>query len=103
MDGSDSGAIRGLQGLSAWIAQTRAAFPDLAFVTEVGPIHSDDHMSGRWVATGTYQGGFPGAKAAPGTVVTFTGTDTLRLHRDRIVEYWVNSDTMVLLAQLGVL
>jgi SnoaL-like polyketide cyclase len=102
MDGSDSASIRGPQGLSAWIAQTRAAFKDLTFTTEVGPIYRDNYLTGRWVATGAYLGGFPGAKAEPGTVVTFTGTDTIRLAAGKIAEYWVNSDTLVLLSQLGV-
>jgi predicted ester cyclase len=102
MDGSDSTAIRGPKGLAEWIAQTRAAFPDLAFTTQVGPIVQDDHVAGRWQATGTYQGGFPGAKAEPGTVVTFTGADLLRLADGKIVEYWLNSDTLQLLAALGV-
>lgn len=57
----------------------------------------------RWTATGTYGGGFPGAKAEPGTVVTFTGTDTLRARDGRFVEYWVNTDTLSLLTQLQAL
>ncbi|MEU9222490.1 hypothetical protein AB0D47_38980 [Streptomyces sp. NPDC048376] len=44
-------------------------------------------MSVRWTATGTYDGSFPGAKAPAGTVVTFTGTDTLRIRDGRFVEY----------------
>lgn len=47
--------------------------------------------------------GFPGARAEPGTVVTFTGTDTLRMRDGRFVEYWVNTDTLQLLTQLEVL
>lgn len=61
------------------------------------------YVSGRWTATGTYAGGFPGARAEPGTVVTFTGTDTLRIERGKFAEYWVNSDTFQLLTQLQAL
>ncbi|MFD0395029.1 ester cyclase [Streptomyces nogalater] len=57
----------------------------------------------RWTATGTYAGGFPGAKAEPGTRVTFTGTDTLRIEDGEFVEYWLNSDTLQLLTQLRAL
>ncbi|MGW3174413.1 ester cyclase [Streptomyces sp. NPDC001153] len=57
----------------------------------------------RWTATGTYAGGFPGAKAQPGTTVTFTGTDTLRVNDGKFVEYWLNSDTLQLLTQLHAL
>lgn len=44
--------------------------------------------------------GFPGAKAEPGTVVTFTGTDTLLMRDGRFVEYWLNSDGLHMLRQL---
>ncbi|MCT9007697.1 ester cyclase [Streptomyces rhizosphaerihabitans] len=103
LDGGDGSAIRGVDGLVAWIGQTRAAFPDLRFAIQVAPLVDGRHASVRWTATGTYAGGFPGAKAAPGTEVAFTGTDTLRIRDGRFVEYWVNSDTLQLLTQLKVI
>ncbi|UXX91834.1 ester cyclase [Streptomyces sp. AD2-2] len=103
IDGGDGSAIRGADGLVAWIKQTRAAFPDLRFTEQVTPLIDGRHASVRWTATGTYAGGFPGAKAEPGTVITFTGTDTLRMRDGRFVEYWVNTDTLQLLTQLKVL
>ena len=103
LDGGDGSSIRGVNGLVAWIEQTRAAFPDLRFTEQVTPLIDGRHASVRWTATGTYAGGFPGAKAEPGTVVTFTGTDTLRMRDGRFVEYWVNTDTLQLLTQLKVL
>ncbi|WP_329065742.1 ester cyclase [Streptomyces sp. NBC_01429] len=102
MDGSDSGSIRGAEGVVAWIGQIRAAFPDLYFSEEVRPLVDGKYASVRWTVTGTYAGGFPGAKAEPGTVVTFTGTDTLRMKDGKFVEYWLNSDTLELLGQLQV-
>ncbi len=62
----------------------------------------DDHIALRWIAEGTYGGGFPGATAPIGTPVAFTGTDLLRVEDGRFVEYWVNSDIHVLLRQLRV-
>lgn len=103
LDGGDGSSIRGVDGLVAWIKQTRAAFPDLRFTEQVAPLIDGRYASIRWTATGTYAGGFPGAKAEPGTVVTFTGTDTLRMRDGRFVEYWVNTDTLQLLTQLKVL
>ncbi|WP_199827224.1 ester cyclase [Streptomyces xylophagus] len=103
LDGGDGSAIRGVDGLVAWIAQTRAAFPDLRFTEQVAPLIDGHYASVRWTATGTYAGGFPGAKAEPGTLITFTGTDTLRMRDGRFVEYWVNTDTLQLLTQLKVL
>jgi predicted ester cyclase len=103
LDGGDGSSIRGVDGLVAWIAQTRAAFPDLRFTEQVTPLVDGRYASIRWTATGTYAGGFPGAEAEPGTVVTFTGTDTLRMRDGRFVEYWVNTDTLQLLTQLKAL
>lgn len=103
LDGGDGSSIRGVDGLVAWIGQTRAAFRDLRFTFEVPPLVDGRYASVRWTATGTYAGGFPGAKAQPGTVVTFTGTDTLRMRDGRFAEYWVNSDTLSLLTQLQAL
>jgi SnoaL-like polyketide cyclase len=67
IDGSPSSALRGPDGLAAMIAQIRAAFPDLTFTTEVGPLRDGDFLIGRWRADGHYAGGFPGATAAAGT------------------------------------
>ncbi|MGW1504877.1 ester cyclase [Streptomyces mirabilis] len=103
LDGGDGSSIRGVDGLVAWIGQTRAAFPDLRFTIEVPPLVDGRYASVRWTATGTYAGGFPGAKAQPGTVVTFTGTDTLRMRNGEFAEYWVNTDTLSLLTQLQAL
>ncbi|WP_433219865.1 ester cyclase [Dactylosporangium sp. CS-047395] len=100
LDGSAE--LRGPQALAGWIGQLRAAFPDLTFAVHVGPITEGALSAVRWTATGTYAGGFPGAAAAPGTRIAFTGTDTLRTGPDgRFAEYWLNSDMHVLLAQLG--
>lgn len=102
LDGGDGSAVRGPGGLVDWVAQTRAAFTELEFGVSVGPIVDADYLVIRWVATGTYGGGFPGATAPVGTEVRFTGTDVLRIEDDRLAEYWVNSDVHVLLAQLSV-
>jgi predicted ester cyclase len=103
LDGGDGSSIRGAEGLVAWISQTRAAFPDLRFSPQTAPLVAGHRASVRWTATGTYAGGFPGAKAQPGTTVTFTGTDTLRIKDGKFVEYWLNSDTLQLLTQLHAL
>ena len=101
IDGSASSALRGPEGLAAMIAQIRAAFPDLRFTTEVGPLRDGEFLIGRWRADGHYAGGFPGATAAAGTPIAFTGTDILRLSDGWLVEYWLNGDTLGLLRQLN--
>jgi predicted ester cyclase len=102
LDGGDGSALKGPQGLVGWITQTRAAIPDLQFSVQVGPIIEGDRIAVRWSAQGIYQGGFPGAAAPPGTAVAFTGADFLRVKDGRLVEYWVNSDTLLLVTQLRV-
>ncbi|MGW7293069.1 ester cyclase [Streptomyces xiamenensis] len=103
IDGGDSGSVRGADGLVAYIRAGRAPFPDLEFAVEVPPLFDGAYLSVRWTATGTYGGGFPGAEAAPGTVVTFTGSDTLLIRDGRFAEYWLNADALHMLRQLKAL
>jgi predicted ester cyclase len=103
MDGGDGSAVDTPAALVGWIAQTRSVVPDLRFSVEVGPIVEADQFAVRWRARGTYAGGLPGAAAPVGTEVEFTGTDVLRVAGGRLAEYWVNSDTLLLLTQLRVL
>ncbi|MGW6223351.1 ester cyclase [Streptomyces olivaceus] len=102
IDGSDSSGIRGAEGLREMVRAGRSHTPDLTFAVEVPPLYDGDHLSVRWTATGTYDGGFPGAEAPAGTVVAFTGTDTLRIQDGRFVEYWLNADGLHMLQQLQV-
>ncbi|MQY09915.1 hypothetical protein SRB5_00180 [Streptomyces sp. RB5] len=49
----------------------------------------------RWVAQGTYCGGFPGASQdAAGSVITFHDTDFVRVENGLLVEYWLNADPL---------
>jgi hypothetical protein len=73
------------------------------FDITVGPIATDDHLVVRWTARGTYGGGFPGASEnAIGSVIKFTGTDTLRVVDGMLAEYWANADSLLFMQQLGV-
>lgn len=101
LDGSPDTAIRGPEGLTTWIDQTRVAFSTMVFNTELGPFADGDYLIGRWEATGTYAGGWPGATAPAGTTVSFTGTDILRFENGKAVEYWLHSDMASLFTQLG--
>ncbi|TFV96772.1 ester cyclase [Leifsonia flava] len=101
-DGGDGSAVGGVAGMKSFVGQMRYLSKDLTFSIDVGPIVDGDHIVVRWVASGHYEGGMPGAGAPVGTVVTFYGTDILRIADGKIVEYWLNADTLSLMSQLQV-
>lgn len=96
--------MHGREALKQWIAGgLKAVLPDLLFAIAVGPIATDEYFAVRWTAQGTYAGGFPGASdAAVGSVVTFEGTDLVRVADGMLAEYWLNADLLQVLQQLGV-
>lgn len=102
LDGGDGSSVNSPQALVDWISRSRTAIPDLRFTIEVGPLIDGDHLGLRWHAQGHYAGGMPGATAPAGTAVDFTGTDLLRTEDGRLAEYWLNSDTLLLVTQLQV-
>lgn len=76
---SNTALVHGPDELAAVIRQGREMFDELSFDIEVGPIEQGDLVSGRWVATGRYQG----------SPSEFHGHDLLRRDGDRFAEYWV--------------
>lgn len=103
LPGTDVARLRGPAGLAGWIGGLHTVFTPLRFTVQVEPLFDRDLIAGRWLAEGTYAGGFPGAAAAAGTPIRFSGADFLRVADGRIAEYWLSSDTTDLLAQLGML
>ncbi|PRY64677.1 SnoaL-like polyketide cyclase [Glaciihabitans tibetensis] len=101
-DGGDGSAVGGVSGMVSFVTQMRSLSSDLVFSIEVGPIIDGDHVVVRWVAKGHYGGGMPGAGAAVGTALAFRGVDILRVADGQVVEYWLNADTLDLMAQLQV-
>jgi len=89
--------------LRRMVEMSRTLIPDLRVSVEAGPIAEGAVLAARWVGRGRYAGGIRGATAPPGTEVAFCGCDFLRIESDRIVEYWVSSDGLSLLAQVGAL
>lgn len=101
-DGGDGSAVGGVSGMVNLVTQMRSLMSDLVFSTDVGPIVDGDHVVVRWIATGHYGGGIPGAAAPVGAAVAFHGTDILRVAESVVVEYWLNADTLDLMTQLQV-
>jgi predicted ester cyclase len=100
--GGDGSAVGGVSGMKGFITMMRSLISDLVFTIDVGPLVDGDHVVVRWVATGHYGGGVPGAGAPVGTEVTIHGTDILRVANHQVVEYWLNADSLDLMTQLQV-
>jgi predicted ester cyclase len=102
-DGAGSDERRGPEAVVQLVRDGHAPFDGLTFEIEVGPVVEGDLVAARWAGRGRYQGGLPGATAAAGTPVAFGGIDLLRARGDRFAEYWVSSDGLALMGQLGAL
>jgi predicted ester cyclase len=92
----------GPEGVRQMVVMEREPFEDLTFRIEVEPLIDGNHLAARWISEGRYRGGIPGATADPGTVIVFSGIDIWRVEDGKIAEYWVSSDGLHLMAQLGV-
>jgi hypothetical protein len=75
-DGAASEELRGPEAVLRMVREGHAPFEGLAFAIEVGPVVEGDLVAARWVGRGRYRGG-------------------------RFAEYWVSSDGLQLMAQLG--
>lgn len=93
--------FRGAEGIRQMVESGRAPFDDPVFSVEVEPIVEGNRLAARWTMTGRYIGGMPGATAEPGTEIRFGGIDIWRVEAGKIVEYWVSSDGLHLMAQLN--
>ena len=102
-DGAGSDERRGPEAVVQLVRDGHAPFDGLTFEIEVGPVVEGDLVAARWAGRGRYRGGMPVATAAAGTPVAFGGIDLLRARGDRFAEYWVSSDGLALMGQLGAL
>lgn len=78
-------------------------FTDIRTTLDVGPVIGDGMVAAGWTFHGSYRGGVPGVTAEAGTPVAFRGHDIFRAEGDRFAEYWVVSDVMGMMTQLGAL
>lgn len=97
----DSNQIATRDGLLNWVDAVRTLLHDVRFTTNPGPLQDGDFVAGGYTVTGTYAGNASTATVATGTCVEYTGMSIVRLHNDKLVEYWVLSDGLGLLSQLG--
>lgn len=99
----------GQADIKAFMADFRAAFPDLAFTGAADLIAEGDYVVGRWQGGGTHTGAafsdfLAGSlPAATGRKMQFTGTTVLRLENGKIVEEKGLDDGVTALQQLGLI
>ncbi len=89
------------EAFKQFLSLFQAAFPDGRHIIE-DQLAEDDKVTTRWMWRGTHRGDFQGMPAT-GTEVTLTGMNIDRIVGGRIVERWVQFDSMGLLQQLGAL
>jgi predicted ester cyclase len=100
---------RGREDVKEFMADFRAAFPDLGFEGAADLIAEGDFVVGRWKGGGTHTG--PAFRdflvgslpAATGRKMHFTGTTVLRVENGRIAEEIGLDDGVTALQQLGLL
>jgi predicted ester cyclase len=99
----------GREGIKAFMAGFRAAFPDLNFWGTAPLIAEDDFVVGQWEGGGTHTGlGFSdfltgSLSPATGRKMHFTGMTVLRLDNGKIVQEVGLDDGVTALGQLGLL
>ncbi|RJQ79893.1 DUF4440 domain-containing protein [Pseudonocardiaceae bacterium YIM PH 21723] len=98
-----TGTVHGRDALVQMIQQSRYPFSAISMSLDAGPIIDADGelLAARWTFTGTYLGGVHGATVEPGEVIRFSGQDMFRAEWGKFVEYWVSSDGVALMRQLG--
>lgn len=90
----------GPKALKQLVTMYRGAFPDAQCTIE-DIVGEGDKVVIRWTGRGTHDG-YLGKISPTGKSVKVTGIDILRIAGGKIVESWMNWDTLGMLQQLGV-
>jgi steroid delta-isomerase-like uncharacterized protein len=93
-------AVRGIASFKEMIGGLRASFPDLRIVEEE-LIAEGELVAARWVASGTHTGALFAGLEASGRRFEISGMSFYRVRGGKIVEGWVNDDSLAMLTQLG--
>jgi steroid delta-isomerase-like uncharacterized protein len=94
------GTSADLAGLKDFVAQIRAAFPDLQMTAD-DLIVEGDRLAVRSTMRGTHEGDFMGIPAS-GKKVEVSNFDFVRFENDQAAEHWGAIDSDALMEQLGV-
>lgn len=91
----------GVDPFKQMIQMLHLAFPDMKLVDE-DLVAEGDTVASRWVVSGTHHGDFMGHEPS-GRRYEITGMSFYRLKDGKIVEGWVNDDSLGMLRQLGII
>jgi predicted ester cyclase len=86
-------------GFSRVVAIFREGFPDLRFIIEE-TVEQGDKLAVRFTLHGTHRGVFVGIEGT-GKVIAIRGMVLAHFRAGRLVEEWVNWDSLGLIRQLG--
>lgn len=86
------------EGLKAWFAMMRTAFPNLTFDVEFF-VAEGDKVAAYVTINGTHQGEFMGM-AATGKTISVKAIDIVRVKNGKAVEHWGVTDQMTMMEQL---
>ncbi len=93
------GQPSGRAGFVAWMADARAAFPDLDGTVEA-VVGEGDLLAGRVTWRGTHRGTFVGVRPT-GRPVEIPAFHLVRFEGNRIAEWWGTADLLGVLMGLG--
>jgi predicted ester cyclase len=100
---------RGREDIKAFMADFRAAFPDMKFWGAADLIAEGDYVVGRWEGGGTHTGPafsdflMGSLPQATGRKMRFTGTTVLKLEGGKIISEVGLDDGVSALTQLGLI
>lgn len=93
------GSTADLAGLKDFVAQIRAAFPDMQ-VTADDIVAEGDRLAVRSTMRGTHEGDFMGIPGS-GKKVEVSNYDFVRFENDQAAEHWGVIDSAALMEQIG--
>ena len=94
-------SVHGAESVKQFVFSLRTAFPDLRF-TEVEYVAEADRVASSFAMRGTHLGDFRGIPPT-GQEIVILGVHFFRVAGGRVSDILVNTDTLGLLQQLGVL
>ena len=94
--------VRSRKDYKRWFTESHRLFPDFHITVEIA-VAEGDYGAGRWTWSGTNTGDFESPAPAPATgkQVSVSGMNIFRFAGGKIVEEWLQEDTMGMLQQLG--